>query len=442
MSRRVQRDEDRGFGSVEDAARQEIDTSNEPAVAIALSGGGSRAIAFHLGCLRALERYGVLARSQTLSTVSGGSVIGTLYAARSGSFEVFESDVRRLLGEGLVAPSAKALLKRDLWGAVALTTGLVTSNVARLLMDKSRALVVRGAQRGSPAARVDPLFLRTRSRTTALARALDARWFKGKTLDQLPAQGPRLVINACELTEGSAFYFTQKESGSWRLGRLADNAVLLADAVTASAAYPVALPALDRTFVFVDKRGERQVRRISLSDGGVYDNTALAPLWPERDPQVSLDVPTPDIVVACRAGYGLQPTGVKHFWRSRTRRVVGVALARAENASVQRLFLTQRAGGFKAVALAYLGQNDARLAFPPEDLVARDTVFDYPTDFSAMDDDMIDKLVQRGEQLTLAILREHIPSLLPADDATSRSDGGADRSSLSPSSDETVSCTS
>jgi len=445
----VGRDEDADAGPADEAARQGIDieaespeTGTDPAVAIALSGGGSRAIAFHLGCLRALERCGILERAQTLSTVSGGSVIGALYSARSGSFDLFEADVRRLLSEGLVAPSAKALFKRDLWGAIALTSGLAASNAARLLAHKARAVVSRRARDETPEARADPLIPRARSRTTALARALDSRWFKAKTIDQLSARRPRLVINACELTEGSAFYFTREESGSWRLGRLADNSILLADAVTASAAYPAALPALDRTFVFVDKRGERQVRRVSLTDGGVYDNTALAPLWPERDPQISLAVPTPDIVIACRAGYGLQPAGVAHFWRSRMQRVVGVALARAENASIQRLFLTQRAGGFKSVALAYLGQNDARLAFPPEDPVARDSVFDYPTDFSAMNDDMIDKLVRRGEQLTLAMLREHVPFLLRSGNVPLRADGGSDRPTLSSSSDEPLSCTS
>ena len=52
-----------------------------PRIGLALSGGGSRAIAFHLGCLRALHDLGILRNVQTLSTVSGGSVVGTLYAA-------------------------------------------------------------------------------------------------------------------------------------------------------------------------------------------------------------------------------------------------------------------------------------------------------------------------------------------------------------------------
>lgn len=47
-----------------------------PKIGLALSGGGSRAMAFHLGCLRALNQLGLLDRIDVLSTVSGGSVIG------------------------------------------------------------------------------------------------------------------------------------------------------------------------------------------------------------------------------------------------------------------------------------------------------------------------------------------------------------------------------
>lgn len=61
-----------------------------------------------------------------------------------------------------------------------------------------------------------------------------------------------LILNAAELRTGSAFYFTTKESGSWRLGKLATTDIKLAHAVTASAAYPLFLPALDETSPSID----------------------------------------------------------------------------------------------------------------------------------------------------------------------------------------------
>jgi len=42
----------------------------DPMIALALSGGGSRAIAFHLGCLRALNERGVLQKVSVISAVS------------------------------------------------------------------------------------------------------------------------------------------------------------------------------------------------------------------------------------------------------------------------------------------------------------------------------------------------------------------------------------
>ena len=58
----------------------------ESRIGIALSGGGARAMAFHLGCLRALHDLGILDRVRVFSTVSGGSVIGALYAANDEPF--------------------------------------------------------------------------------------------------------------------------------------------------------------------------------------------------------------------------------------------------------------------------------------------------------------------------------------------------------------------
>ena len=47
-------------------------------------------MAFHLGCLRALDRLGLLRRIDVLSTVSGGSVIGAFFHTHDGDFPSFE----------------------------------------------------------------------------------------------------------------------------------------------------------------------------------------------------------------------------------------------------------------------------------------------------------------------------------------------------------------
>ena len=83
---------------------------SEPKIALALSGGGARAMAFHLGCLRALHDLGILNRVRVLSTVSGGSVIGALYAASDDPFPAFEARVRAVLARGLVKPAVRTAL--------------------------------------------------------------------------------------------------------------------------------------------------------------------------------------------------------------------------------------------------------------------------------------------------------------------------------------------
>src|SRR4029079_11662252 len=49
-------------------------------IALCLSGGGYRAAAFHLGVLDLLDRAGLLDRVRVLSTISGGTLLGTAWA--------------------------------------------------------------------------------------------------------------------------------------------------------------------------------------------------------------------------------------------------------------------------------------------------------------------------------------------------------------------------
>jgi NTE family protein len=85
---------------------------------------------------------------------------------------------------------------------------------------------------------------------------------------------------------------------------------------------------------------------------------------------------------------------------------------RAQNAGMKRLFDLLNAGVLRHVLLPYLGQDDSRLRYPPDDLITREDVFAYPTDFSAMTDEWIDKLSRRGQQLTRALIAEHWSELL------------------------------
>ncbi len=392
-----------------------FETTDAPKIGIALSGGGCRAIAFHLGCLRTLDRLGVLQRARVLSTVSGGSVIGAMYSVHEGNFEEFELRVRAVLKTGFMFPAmrvavttmeglkaAGSFLRIAVFSDWMPPDRFVSRHVRRMLA--TRATVVEEPR----------MPRRTASSTTILRRTFDAMLFDGKVLGDLVSGRPELVVVAAELRTGSAFYFRRHEAGSYRFGKTDSSGISVAHAVTASAAYPMFLPALDEIITFNRHDGSLVTDRVTLTDGGVYDNLGVSALWPDRDPDVGLAIPQVDTIVACRAGYGLRMGNPSIFFGDRMFAAFASVHGRAQNAAAARLFDLKAAGRLRSFVLPYLDQNDARLKYPPSDLVRREAVAGYPTDFSAMPLKWIDKLSRRGEQLTLAVIREHAPELLPS----------------------------
>lgn len=382
-------------------------------IGLSLSGGGSRAVAFHLGCLRALNDLGVLDRVSVLSTVSGGSVIGALYAARDQSFDEFEAEARAFLKTGLVFPSLRTAATS--WAGVEALSCWAVVGVAALARFLSKRLFsLVGAHR--LVSRIDamPTMRRWASRATILLETFEREYFHGTKLADLPETRPLLIVNATELQTGSAFYFSRNESGSWRLGSIDGCSLPLAFAVTASAAYPVFLPALDVEFEFTKWDGTQRRDRAVLTDGGVYDNLGLNTLWPDRDQMISLNVEaaTVDTIICCRAGYGQSRGKPGRFFGGRMTAVFETTHERSQNAAVKRLFDLRNAGKLQDIVLPYLGQNDNQLEHRPHDLVTRADVENYPTDFSAMSEEWIDKLSKRGEQLTKAIIAQHSPHLV------------------------------
>jgi NTE family protein len=383
-------------------------------IGLALSGGGSRAIAFHLGCLRALNQLGLLDRVAVLSTVSGGSVIGAYFHAHRGDFHSFEARIRELLAQGLIVPMRRKLFSIvglkvaaafAAVGALALLVAALkaVTKVLSFIVPRSLALHFERLDIRSP-------LHRFASRTTLLEAALNECLFKGASLEDLPAQ-PHLVINTTELRTGSAFRFGTKESGSWRWGKLRNNDVPVAHAVAASAAYPLFLPAFDETYIF-DKDGKLERNRVILTDGGVYDNLGLGCLWPDRTPDVSLNVVPIDTIICCSAGFGLRQDPPSQFVFARMLSVFTTTFDRAQNASIHRLHDARQNGLIKGFIFPYLGQLDGQLPNPPANLVRREEAHTYPTDFSAMPIEWIDRLSLRGEQITFCLARAYLPERL------------------------------
>ena len=380
-------------------------------IGLALSGGGSRAIAFHLGCLRALNDLGLLSNVSVLSTVSGGSVIGAAYSLHTGTFPEFEVGIRKLLRSGLVIPMLRQFFSPVGGQILASSTLAATAAVGFKLGTRSAAILSRLLPHATTRSSLDWSLVRSpirrsASRTTLLEASLDRMLFSGKRIDAFRSDKPKTIINATELRTGSAFRFSAIESGSYRWGRITQNNVKISHAVAASAAYPIALPAFDDIYEF-EKDGVIRKSRVLLSDGGVYDNLGLGPLWPDRRPDVSLNVESIDTIICCSAGFGLRQDPTSQFFFARINSAMTTTFERSQNASISKLHELHKSHKIRKFLFPYLGQQDDRLPSMPDGLVSREESHTYPTNFSAMPAEWIERLSLRGYQLTMCLAKAY-----------------------------------
>ena len=223
---------------------------------LCLSGGGSRAMLFHLGALIRLNELGLLGKLDRISSVSGGSIVAGVLGAKwkSLSFDP-ATGVASNLDAAVIQPIMSfASVNVDIPSAV---WGVVLPRVS-------------AAQRFTGILR-DKLFGRL-------------------TLQDLPkdGEGPRFVINATNLQSGTLWRFTQRYAWDWKVGRIDTPTIPLATAVAASAAFPPFFSPVRLDFpagAFVPGSGvpefknEGFQRRVMLADGGVYDNLGLETVY-------------------------------------------------------------------------------------------------------------------------------------------------------------------
>ncbi|MBS0533099.1 MAG: patatin-like phospholipase family protein [Proteobacteria bacterium] len=372
-------------------------------------------MAFHLGCFRALHDRGVLNKVKVLSTVSGGSVIGAYYAYSDDDFEAFDEKLVGLLRSGLQRRIAReALLSPELFKIVftLLLSGLPALGLWFLgallrLLRVLTTIPTHPAEEWLAARRRElPIW---GSLTTAFERALD-RLFGGKTMRDGRRDGLHVVINACDLKTGTAFRFGSKRSGGWRYGELTGAVPTVAQAVAASAAFPILLPPLVETFKF-KKRDKVEAHKVFLTDGGVFDNLGVAVLEPGRDGEITDTYPVTHII-SLNAGAGqLDGSDQPFWWAGRVARSFEAVHRKAQDHVYGRLHRFVETGELRGFGMVYLGQQDVRLPHRPPDLVSRDQVRHYPTDFARMSERDLDLLTRRGEQLTLIILDRYLPYL-------------------------------
>jgi NTE family protein len=228
--------------------------------ALCMSGGGSRAALFHLGALRRLNELGVLSKVKTFTSVSGGSII----AAQLATF----------LARAEIEP------------------GKPVAGFDAGVADPMRAFVSKDIRTGAALARLHPRnWLTPGAQSDALAAAYAQGPAPGRLAD-LPEQ-PRFVFLASDMRFRDQWVF---DTGTRRVGsRSAGYAPLgertLAEAVAASSCVPGAFGVVHTTWEPSELEGgtyeepdrDELVRAIDLSDGGMFDNLGLEPVWRDHE---------------------------------------------------------------------------------------------------------------------------------------------------------------
>lgn len=387
---------------------------NKKNIGLALSGGGSRAIAFHLGCLRALNKLNLLDRIQVVSSVSGGSVIAALYAYSDGPFEEFEEQVISILQDGLDKDILKEYIKpKNLFSS--LGTFLI-AGLASLALDflsfLFKIIQVCGFFRLTENKLSKISLNRWHSRTNVFENVLNQKLFFNKTINQISKPDLDVVINATELRTGTSFQFSNRNTGCWRFGKIENADITVAKGVAASASYPALLPALFETFQF-KKNENKQTETVILTDGGVYENLGVNCLEPTNNPDYNTNAFKVDYIFCCDAGPGQFSGETKPFWWwSRMSQAFEITFRQVQIATYGKLHRFKENGDLSGFILSYLGQQDGVLPMVIENLVTRDEVKKYPTDFSIMPESMIEKISLRGEQLTNALVKYYCSELL------------------------------
>jgi NTE family protein len=211
-------------------------------LALCLSGGGYRAMLFHVGALWRLHELGYLERLDRVSSVSGGSIAAAWLGLRWPPHSFVED---------VVTPLRTLATKTIDTPAVVLGTLVPGLTV-----------------------------------NAQIARALRRHLLGDATLQDLPDH-PRVVVNATSLQSGALFRFSKPFLWDYRVGQVLEPLLPLAEAIAASAALPPYLSPAVLHFpagAFVPGTGqdldrEPYTRRVVLTDGGVYDNLGLETAW-------------------------------------------------------------------------------------------------------------------------------------------------------------------
>jgi NTE family protein len=213
---------------------------------------------------------------------------------------------------------------------------------------------------------------------------------------------------------GALFRFSKPYMADYRVGRVDQPAVALADAVAASSAFPPVLSPFEldlRDAAWVDEPGNdlgagEYRERAVLSDGGVYDNLGLETAWRACR----------TVLVSDAGGQMQAEPDPDHDWGRHLFRVLGVidnqVRALRKRQCIDAFIAGERLG-------AYWGMRtdlaDYGLADPlPAPHAATLALAMLPTRLARVDGEVQDRVINWGYAACDAALRAHVDPALPA----------------------------
>ena len=349
---------------------------------LCLSGGGYRAMLFHLGTLCRLYEAQLLPKVQRISSVSGGSITAAVLGLAWDRLSFKPEDMKSKFVPFVIEPVRR---------------------LARTTIDTGS--IIKGVL--LPGAVGD-----------RIAAAYDRHLFKGATLQDLPSS-PRFIINATNIQTAALWRFSKPYMGDYRVGRIPFPAVPLARAVAASSAFP---PVLSPTTIdldpgsFIPNSGEDLQRvpftsKVVLSDGGVYDNLGLETVWKRYR----------TVLVSDGGGKTRAEEHPHRDWARHAYRVLDLVDNQVRSMRKRQLIASYTAAHDQAVRrqgaywgirsdIAKYGLSDV----PPCPVSRTSLPAEVPTRLKQVPDLLQERLINWGYAVCDAAIRRHVLDTVPA----------------------------
>lgn len=341
-------------------------------VGLSLSGGGFRATLFHLGAIRRLNELGIVPKLTSVSSVSGGSILNGFLASRLPSLTSGIADF-----QNSASNPVRQFCSLDIRRWLALET-----------------------------------FVPGTHNSSGLAKEYDKHLTNGKFLKDIPTT-PTHIFCSTDLGYGVNWMFKKQQCGDWQAG-FQNTPVdwLVGTAVAASSCFPPVFKPLSLNLdpskltggkVPASPQRDKSIREITFSDGGVYDNLGLEPIWKDHQ------------IVLASDGGALFPVGGDTGFAWEIGRYIGIPENQALSVRKRWLISNFNSGQLKGT---YWGIGSTPSSYGVQqgysDDLAKNFIAAIRTDLDSFSDAEASVLENHGYWVADAAIRTHVPQLLPA----------------------------